>query len=285
MCVLLGVAGAQTQLAGWHATIEADTIRIGEQTMLTIVGAEQYPSTEALSRDGVEALSQLFDTATRAQHTLITSFEPGVHWIRLSNSDSLCLTVLDVEVDTTAAIRDIAGIEQIPYSFWEVFRWVLLGLIVIGVALFIWWMSKHRPQVQQALGLAERPDLRNPYERASDNLTQLREKHLWQSGRLKEYYTELTDIVRRFLEEATGVHATEMTSDETVQAVAHVANAANLRKLFALADLVKFAKSQPLPHQHDEALSLATDLVQEVWQRVKPATEADADQEAAAQHE
>lgn len=265
-----------------HAELENDTIVLGDQTLLTLSQAAEYPSAEQLSGNGVLALSQEYDTAGAAMHTLITSFEPGEHWIHVGSDDSVLLVVNDVEVDTAnAEIRDIAPLEKVPYTFWEIFRWVLLVLVAVALSFATWWLLKHRKRVEQVLGLAEAPDTRNPYERATDNLAALRECKLWQNGKVKEYYTELTDIVRVFIEECTGERATEMTSDETIGAMNGQADTTTLRELFQLADLVKFAKREPLPHEHEGAMAKAEAFVDDLWQRKQPVLTDKADGEAA----
>ena len=273
MCLmgLMGKANGQAV-----ARLSADTILLGDQTTLSIQRAHTYPSTDQLSQNGIVALSQQFDTAKHTQLTTLTSFEPGVHFVKLSPDDSLQLTVLDVDVDTTTAeIRDIAPIEKVPYTFWEIFRWVLLGLAIVALALGGWWLWKKWKSGKVSDWFANTPvDTRTPEERALDNLEELRQRQLWQAGKVKEYHTELTDAVRTFIEEATGIHATEMTSDETVEAVEEgewKVDSKLLQDIFRTADLVKFAKSEPLPHEHDRSMSEAVQFVKELWQQVKPA--------------
>ena len=99
---------------------------------------------------------------------------------------------------------------------------------------------------------------------------------MWQSGRVKEYHTELTDTVRTFIEEATGIRATDMTSDETIEEMESkkwTVDNSLLRDIFTTADLVKFAKSEPLPHEHDRSMSEATEFVKSLWEQVKPKEE------------
>lgn len=269
---LAGVAHGQAV-----ATLGSDTIVLGDQTTLTIRNAFKYPSTDLLSQNGVVALRQEFDSAARTQTTVITSFEPGEHYIRLGGEDSLLLVVTDVEIDSaTAELRDIADIERVPYTFWEVFRWVLLGLGVAALAFGIWWLLTHRKEVQQALTKSEPVDTRTPEERALQSLETLRQERLWQSGRVKEYHTRLTDAVRQFIEEATGIRATEMTSDETVEAVGGMQGSVGselLRSIFNTADMVKFAKSEPLAHEHERSMDEAVEFVKRMWAAVKPAEE------------
>lgn len=262
---LTTAAGAQTV-----ATLGADTIVLGDQTVLTYSGGELLPPQDVL------VLGMQTDSTSGMKQATVTCFEPGEYWLKVG-TDSLPLVVLDVEVDTsTAEIRDIAPIERVPYTFWEIFRWVILVLALAAIGVGIWWFLTHRRQVQQALGLAAPVDNRDPHQRAVDNLEELREKRLWQAGKVKEYHTELTDIVRRFIEESTDVRATDMTSDETLEEMEgkrwKVENGL-LRDIFCTADMVKFAKSEPLPHEHEASLAKALAYVEQLWDCVKPQEE------------
>ena len=258
------------------AKLADDTIALGDQTTLTIRNALNYPSTDALTTDGIVALSQTFDTSLRTQSTIITSFEPGTHCIHLGPEDSLLLTVTDVEVDTAAMEpRDIMPLERIPYTFWEIFRWILLAICIVALAFAIWWLTTHRKAVQQVLGLSQPVDTRTPEQRALDTIEELRRKQLWQSGKVKEYHTMLTDAVRLFIEESTGIRATEMTSDETTEAIQNQwpGLTPNLKDIFSTADLVKFAKSEPAAHEHERSMAKAVEFIQQFWQQVKPKEE------------
>ncbi|MBR4738478.1 MAG: hypothetical protein IK058_00580 [Bacteroidales bacterium] len=258
-----------------QATLNTDTIPLGDQTVVSVpAGAALSPS------EGVVVLGQTLDTVSGAMQAVVTSFEPGEHWLHVGD-DSLLLVVTDVEVDTTSVeIRDIAPIERVPYTFWELFRWVLLAWAVAAVAIVVWWLVDRKKRHGSIFVHHEPVDTRNPFERASDSLEELREKRLWQSGKVKEYHTELTDIVRRFIEEAMGIRATDMTSDETVEAVGSAQiNTELLRDMFTTADLVKFAKSEPLPHEHEASLKAATTFVGHLWEQVKPQEEEEAKHE------
>ncbi len=277
--IIIGLIGLMGHVHGQAiAKLSADTIALGDQTTLSIQRALTYPSTEQLSQNGIVALSQNYDSTQHTLYTTLTSFEPGTHYVRLSEDDSLMLTVLDVDVDTTTAeIRDIAPIEKVPYTFWEIFRWILLGLGILALAFGGWWFWKKWKSGKVSEWLSNEPvDTRTPEERALDNLESLRQKQLWQSGRVKEYHTELTDTVRTFIEEATGIRATDMTSDETIEEMKSrkwTVDNSLLRDIFTTADLVKFAKSEPLPHEHDRSMSEATEFVKSLWEQVKPKEE------------
>lgn len=249
-------------------SLEPDSIVIGQQAQLTIARAEQFPSAEALSQNSIVAVSQEFDSPTRTQTTLITSFEPGLHTIKLSEDDSLTLTVTDVpNVDTTSAdIRDIAPLQREPYTFWEIFRWILLGLALVGVGLGSYWVRKKHPH--KSLLARPEPPLEPAHVRALAKLETLRTQNLWQSGQSKAYHTQLTDIVRQYLEEACNIASTDMTSDQTVEAYqASPLSTPEATQLLAdvlqRADMVKFAKSEPLPHEHDLSMSQARTIIEQ----------------------
>jgi hypothetical protein len=93
----------------------------------------------------------------------------------------------------------------------------------------------------------------------------LEDKHLWQQGRVKQYYSEVTEIVRRFIEDQYGVLALESTSDEILAQLLKLPEAQALlkefRSFFTTADLVKFAKYIPAPEEHEHELRWAYEIV------------------------
>lgn len=265
--------GVQGQTEAW---LEADTIALGDQTVLSIpLGGDTMPAID-LGGSTVLVLGQRVDTATRTLQSVVTSFDPGEHWLRLGGDDSLLLVVTDVDVDTASAeIRDIAPIQRVPYTLWEILRWVLLAWAVAAVAIVVWWLIVRKKRHGSLFVHHEPEDTRTPEERALQSLETLRTSRMWQAGKVKEYYTELTDIVRRFIEEATDIRATDMTSDECVNALTTAGLSADtakprvvmqsdiqaLRDIFTTADLVKFAKSEPMPNEHDASMNKAVEFV------------------------
>lgn len=94
-----------------------------------------------------------------------------------------------------------------------------------------------------------------PHERAIQDLETLHNQKLWQSGKVKSYYTRLTDIVRTYLEGRYGIRALEQTTDEIMRELrtADLADRSRneLRDLLRTADLVKFAKHQPAAEENE----------------------------------
>lgn len=247
--------------------LDSNNITIGDQVTLTISGESNYRTMEELSQNGVLALKQTYDSVNHLQFTTITSFDEGEHSIKFGDEDSIVLAVNDVEgVDTVnIEVKDIADIIKVRYTFWEIFRWILLGLAVVAVVVAIVYVIKRLKAHKPIIELHVEPPI-PPDTRALNALEELRRKELWQAGKLKEYYTELTDIVRNYLEEAWDIPSTDMTSDETLEAFAGSkayceTNDTKLRQILKTADMVKFAKSEPLPNEHTQAMNYATEFV------------------------
>lgn len=268
LCVLTGIRAQEVSapLPQYDFHIDSTTIAIGDQTVLSVRKGPLYPTLDDLSNNDIVAVRQWTDSTDGTLYTALTSFEPGDHWLHIGN-DSVLITVNDVaNVDTTSTdIRDIAGILRQPYTFWEIFRWVLLGLVLIAVAVAAYFAIKRIKAHKPLIHIPQAPPL--PADtKALQALEALRVRQLWQQGKVKEYHTELTDILRNYLEEAYHIQSTEMTSDQTLEAVeASAANVADslplLRQVLQTADMVKFAKSEPLPHEHDRSMSNAVNFV------------------------
>ena len=96
-------------------------------------------------------------------------------------------------------------------------------------------------------------------------LTELDAKQLWQKRQVKEYYVELTDIVRGYIEKRFSTQAMEITTDELLDKVQVHKELRQYQEILSdilhTADLAKFAKAQPLPQEHTEALEKARQFV------------------------
>jgi hypothetical protein len=98
------------------------------------------------------------------------------------------------------------------------------------------------------------------------DLEKLRLLKLWQSGKVKEYHSSLTDIVRTYLEDQFRLKALESTTSEILGDLReHTAipkeNQDALLKILSMADLVKFAKYQPVAEDHEQSMTVAVDFV------------------------
>ena len=220
-------------------------------------------------------------TTTESVSYTITGFEPGTFYIpplpftyTVANDTSvrtvmtrpIPLTVMKVQVDTTKDIRDIKPPLSIPITFWELLPYILIVGGVIGVVFLIYYILKKRKMGESLL--PEAPP-RPAHEVALEALRALGSENLWQRGKVKEYYSQLTDIVRTYIERRFRVMAMEMTTDEILddlrQTTVSHEDAASLKEVLVRADLVKFAKFQPGPQEHEASLSSASRFVESTW--------------------
>lgn len=260
---------AIASLPSYKYHIDSTNFLLGDQVTLTIEPAAILPTLEDLTNNDIVAVRQWVDSTSGVLYTAITSFEPGQHYLHIG-SDSVLLTVNDVaNVDTTKTeIKDIANIFKQPYTFGEIASVVgiVLGIMaLIAAAIYIIKrIREHKP----IIAIPQAPPL--PADvRALNALDNLRQRQLWQQGMVKEYHTELTDILRNYLEETYHIQSTEMTTDQTLDAFrsssAYTSDAEQmLRQVLQTADMVKFAKSEPLPHQHDLSLSQSINFVKAI---------------------
>ena len=185
-------------------------------------------------------------------------------------SDGLSLNVIQpFEIDTTLAITDIKPLQRAPIWWWGIIRWVLLaiGCILLGIGAwyFIKW-AMHRKKGGE-LQLAE-VEKRPAEEVALEKLDRIKAEKIWQEGKVKEYQTELTDVIREYIGRRYEVKSTEKTSDETLRELKPLMAEQKelferLRKMLSLADLVKFAKWHTTPDENESALLTAYDFVHE----------------------
>ena len=174
-------------------------------------------------------------------------------------TDSIKVEVNAVVVDTLKQrmydIKDIAQVES-PLGSWWIYLLILLTIAVIG--FFVYRFIKKR-QTREKVEVVE---YKSPIEKATSLLQQLETKGLWQKGEVKNYYSELTEIARNYIEEEIHIPAMESTTSELIQGLRIAAQhkklklsaetVSNLEKVLMQADLVKFAKSKPLDFEMEE---------------------------------
>lgn len=173
-------------------------------------------------------------------------------------SDSIKVEVANVQVDTLKQkmydIKDVIKANEGIGDWWK----YLLGLLLIGgIGAFVYWYFKIRQK-----NTIEEEIYKTPIEKATSLLNNLEKKELWQHGEVKAYYSELTDIVRNYIEEAIEIPAMESTTSELIDGLKVASQKKKMKlsketieNLFVVlkqADLVKFAKSKPLDFEITE---------------------------------
>ena len=173
-------------------------------------------------------------------------------------SDSIRVEVANVQVDTLKQkmydIKDIVPANEGIGDWW---KYLLILLVIAGIGAFIYWYIKKRQKQK-----IEEEIYKTPIEKATSLLNNLEKKELWQQGEVKEYYSQLTDIVRNYIEEAIEIPAMESTTSELIEGLKTASKKKKMKlsqetidNLFVVlkqADLVKFAKSKPLDFEITE---------------------------------
>ena len=285
------------QLFNAKAGLDTNAMLIGDQVNLDLsftfpaqtpvrwplIGDTILHSIQVINRSKIDtSFSADKKTVTLRQKLLITTFDSGFYTIppirfyyrqppdttmRNVQSEMLLLSVHTVAVDTTQVIKSIKGPLQVPLTFREILPWLILALAGILIIAAVVYYLRKRKKAEPVFQILSKPKL-TPSEIALAELEKLRARKLWQDGRIKEYHSELTDILRRYFENRFGIMAMEMTSVEILDALENgnmtgKETSALLSYILTMADLVKFAKLHPLPTENDLSMSHAVAVVNE----------------------
>ena len=184
-------------------------------------------------------------------------------------TDPINLYSATITVDTTMAYKPIVEPIAAPVQMKEVFPWILAVLLLALVVFGIWYWRKHRKTKVDADGNIVRGPVIPPYDKAVGDLENLRQQKLWQSGKVKEYFSSLTDIAREYIEGQFGVNAVEMTTDDILEEVKplHFSQETynKLKETMEVADLVKFAKYSAANLESENAMNSMTEFVNESY--------------------
>ena len=259
-------------------SVASDTtnIRIGEQFLFQILVKD---TANVIFPEKLENLTSLeiveivkIDTFKNSliKKYLMTGFDSGAFYIpsqqifiknRAFITDSILINVATVAIDTTKQkMFPIKAIQSEPLvydDFKPYIIWLLLALLLIG-AIIYYLVTRKKATITQEEGITALA----PFEEAIEKLQELDNKLLWQNNEIKKYYSELTEIVRAYIEKELKIPALEITTHELVDILSAFnkaktidASKETIKKLNALlqeADLVKFAKSTPLSHEIEE---------------------------------
>lgn len=301
--ILLGSSKMRAQSVIVDATIDSLQILIGEQAKIKLqvtLDANKraifplYPDT--LVR-GVEVLdvakcdTQLLNNGQRAvltQEYTVTSFDSALYYLppmevlvddKAYYSKALALKVYSMPVDTLHPEQFFGPKTVMKASFaWE--DWyvaIAVGILFLPFLFALIYLIKrvrdNKPIIRKIKVEPKLP----PHQLAMQEIERIKSEKIWQKGNPKEYYTELTDTLRAYIKERFGFNAMEMTSAEIIDKLLETNDQsalADLRVLFQTADLVKFAKHNPLMNENDANLINAIDFINETKEQenanVKP---------------
>lgn len=274
------------------AKLDSNKILVGDQVKLKV--QVTYPTKTAITwpllndsltskieiveKSKIDTVSKDANKLTLSQSYTITSFDSGGFYVPQISfkykdpgdtsyfealTDSLLLNVNTIPVDTSKAIRDIKGPMSVPWTFMEMLPYIIGAILLAAIIWFILLYLKKRKKGESILGFTK-PKI-PAHEKALFALEALKNKKLWQNNRIKQYYTELTEITRTYIENRYSVLAMEMTTDQITSSLKSFniedSLIKKLREMLVLADLVKFAKANPLPDEHDRCLDTAFEFV------------------------
>ena len=188
-------------------------------------------------------------------------------------TDPIDLYSTTIAVDTTLAYKPIVEPIAAPVQMKEVFPWILAVLLLALAAFGVWYWRKHRKTKVDADGNNVHGPVIPPYDKAVGDLETLRQQKLWQSGKVKEYFSSLTDIAREYIEGQFGVNAVEMTTDDILEEIKplHFSQETydKLKDTMEVADLVKFAKYSSSNLESENAMNTMTEFVNESYAQYK----------------
>ena len=266
-------------------THEAD-----EQVQWPVFGESLQDGIEIVDRSAIDTTT-LPDGRLRIHQDLkLTSFKDSLFAILpiavvsgydTFRTDPMALNVVQpFELDTTLAITDIKDIEKAPVYWWGIIRWILILLLCCGlISLGFWLWRKYDSYRKREQEETVDPELLRPADEvALEKLDEIKAQKIWKDGKVKEYQTELTDVVREYISRRFGVQSTEKTSDETLHEMEAIlvkgqrddvqctkeegkALYERLKKMLQTADLVKFAKWHTTPDENEQSLTTAYDFV------------------------
>ena len=171
-------------------------------------------------------------------------------------------------IDTTMAYKPIIMPVKQNITFEETIPYFGGAIVLAGLILLIIYLVRKSRNKENNHEEEVKPQI-PAIVTAREKLALLKDANLWQSGRYKDYYTDLTDIAREYLEGEFEIDAIEMTSDEILSEVRkiHLDDLVfnKLEKTLTTADLVKFAKATPLSAENEEAFKNINSFVEESY--------------------
>ena len=270
-----------------HITVSPDTVLIGDRFRMEVSvekdimqmvvfpeldnGDAELP-VEIVSQSGIDTVTLNGRTQILRKTYELTSFDTGHYDMghypilygdknvidTLFSAEPIIVVVNTIPVDTeNESIFDIKPPMDAPFMFSEIAGYLFggLGILLVMTAvavILVRWLRKRRAMAGDADAEADIP----PHVRAIQDLESLHNRKLWQNGKIKTYYTDLTDIIRTYLEGRYGINAMEMTSDQIIRSAGRKdipkQQSEDLKKVLRTADLVKFAKYTPSDEEHEK---------------------------------
>ena len=282
-----GIHPLKAQQVTVKASIDSTHVLIGDQLKLLLeiekpkdldIQFPQVPDTfstklEVVDRSKIDTVKLNDNTRIKLmQHLLITSFDSGMHrippfYFKLKNGQvldsaatrELAFQVHGMKIDTTKGPVDIKVPYNAPMTLKEIIPYILGIILIAAIIFFIFYYIKWK---KKNVPLFVRPE--KPAEPAHiialRELDRIKVQKLWQQEKIKQYYSEVSDTIRIYIQNRFGIQALEQTSAETIgvlklrRDLVDSNSLDQLQHILSLADLVKFAKYSPLPDDNNLTL-------------------------------
>ena len=274
-----------------EAVIDSIQIFVGQQAHVTLTATAKEnakvefpqfkpmeyitPGVEVLDRRELEQQPQDNGFVSRSMVYTMTSFDDTLYYIppmkvkidgKPYESKSLALKVLTIEVDTLHAEQFFGpkDVQDNPFQWsdWSLPFWLsVLMLVLLAAAYYLYLRLRDNKPIISHIRIVKRL---LPHQKAMKEIEQIKADKMVTSENSKEYYTKLTDTLRKYIEERYGFNAMEMTSSEIIEKLMASQDQKaldELRQLFTTADLVKFAKYSTLINENDANLVNAIDFI------------------------
>jgi hypothetical protein len=281
-CFLLSFSFATAQVSV-RSNIDRDGILIGERLTLTVeayvptgaavtwFNADTIPHFEILNKSGTDT-AQSIDAKKFTENFELTSFDSGIQYIppfeivvegQSYFTDSIAINVSFTPFDPNEDYRDIKDIIEVKNPSVKYIPWILgaLALLSLAVIIYLWYRRKTNAKTIKEEAI---PAL-TPYEEAMKALQQLAARNL-NNGEVKLYYSEMNDILRRYVSRKFFVSTFARTNEELILELsamsipkdAFISLAQSLR----MSDFVKFAKYQPSEDDNRNNLKIVTSSIE-----------------------
>lgn len=274
-----------------EAVIDSIQIFVGQQAHVTLAATAKEnakvefpqfkpteyitPGVEVLDRKELENKEEDNGFVTRRMVYTMTSFDDTLYYLppmtvkidgKPYQSKSLALKVLTIEVDTLHAEQFFGpkDVQDNPFQWsdWSLPFWAsVLMLVLMAIGYYLYLRLRDNKPIISHIRIVKRL---LPHQKAMKEIEQIKADKMVTSENSKEYYTKLTDTLRKYIEERYGFSAMEMTSSEIIDRLMSTQDQKaldELRQLFTTADLVKFAKYSTLINENDANLVNAIEFI------------------------
>ena len=289
--MLIASALAASAQVSVEAEIDSIQIFVGQQAHVTLAATAKEnakvefpqfkpteyvtPGVEVLDCRELEKKEKDNGFVTRSVIYTMTSFDDTLYYLppmtvkidgKPYKSKSLALKVLTIEVDTLHAEQFFGpkDVQDNPFQWsdWSLPFWLsVLMLVLMAVCYYLYLRLRDNKPIISHIRIVKRL---LPHQKAMKEIEQIKADKMVTAENSKEYYTKLTDTLRKYIEERYGFSAMEMTSSEIIERLMATQDQKaldELRQLFTTADLVKFAKYSTLINENDANLVNAIEFI------------------------